>query len=148
MIYTLSNILEESVKSNPLGLSRILRASDKWSRYKLERSIIVRLSDGSLLHIPKGFETDISSVPRIFWAILAPDGDFALAAIIHDYLYVNKLFDRKFNDKEMLIWSKALYSTKRWSIHNIDNYTRYYFVRLFGWTVWNKPKNPYKTDTI
>lgn len=148
MIHTLENVLEESIKKNPLHLSRILRTDDRWSRYKLERSIMIRLSNGDMIIIPRGFKTDISSVPRLFWVMLAPDGDFALAAIIHDYLYINKLYDRKFNDKEMLLWSKALYSTKKWSIHNIDNYTRYYMVRLFGWTVWNKPKNLSKTYTI
>lgn len=140
MIYTLENILEKSMIDNPLKLSRVIRATDKWCRYRLEKELNIQLSNGDIITIPKGFETDISSVPRIFWAMLAPDGDFAIGAIIHDYLYVNKLYNRQFNDREMLKWSKALYSTNRISIHNIDNHTRYHVVRLFGWYVWNKPK--------
>jgi len=45
--------------------------------------------DGDLpkVIVPKGFVTDLASIPRIFWASLRPDGDYAYAAILHDYLY-------------------------------------------------------------
>ncbi len=36
---------------------------------------------------PKGFVTDMASIPRIFWSMLPPDGNYAYAAILHDYLY-------------------------------------------------------------
>jgi hypothetical protein len=36
---------------------------------------------------PKGFVTDLASIPPIFWSILRPDGEYAYAAVIHDYLY-------------------------------------------------------------
>lgn len=39
-----------------------------------------------LIVIPKGFVTDLASVPRIFWAIFPPFGKYARAAIIHDYM--------------------------------------------------------------
>src|SRR5256885_9984018 len=39
------------------------------------------------VEVPKGFVTDLASVPRIFWSYLRPDGNYAYAAIIHDYLY-------------------------------------------------------------
>lgn len=37
--------------------------------------------------VPPGFVTDFASIPRIFWSILPPDGDYTYPAIIHDYLY-------------------------------------------------------------
>jgi hypothetical protein len=37
--------------------------------------------------VPPGFVSDLASVPRLFWSALRPDGDYAYAAIIHDYLY-------------------------------------------------------------
>lgn len=38
--------------------------------------------------IPKGFETDLASVPRMLWPILAPDNSGVFApSILHDYLY-------------------------------------------------------------
>lgn len=36
--------------------------------------------------IHKGFDTDLASVPRIFWAIYPPFGRYQDAAILHDYL--------------------------------------------------------------
>ena len=37
--------------------------------------------------VPKGFVTDLASIPPIFYSFLRPDGEYAYAAIIHDYLY-------------------------------------------------------------
>lgn len=37
--------------------------------------------------VPKGFVTDFASIPRVFWSVLPPDGKYAYAAVIHDYLY-------------------------------------------------------------
>jgi hypothetical protein len=37
--------------------------------------------------VPKGFITDLASIPQVFWSLLRPDGEYAYAAIIHDYLY-------------------------------------------------------------
>lgn len=35
--------------------------------------------------IPDGFKTDLASVPRIFWALLPPDGTYERAAVLHDF---------------------------------------------------------------
>lgn len=152
MIYTLENIFEESLKDNPVKYSKILRAADKWKSYKLEKAISFKLSNGHFIEVPQGFEYDRSSVPRIFWAILPPDGDFDAAALIHDYLYQDsslviqnwfggkKRKAQKFADKEMLAWSQAVNGTRKISLMRIDNYTRYIGVRLFGWTQWNTKK--------
>ena len=41
----------------------------------------------SKVDVPKGFVTDFASIPRPFWSLFPPDGEYAYAAIIHDYLY-------------------------------------------------------------
>ena len=41
---------------------------------------------GSRVTVKKGFVTDLASVPRMCWAVIAP-WDVARAAIIHDLLY-------------------------------------------------------------
>jgi hypothetical protein len=41
----------------------------------------------SAFTVPKGFVTDLASIPRIFWSALRPDGNYAYSAILHDYLY-------------------------------------------------------------
>ena len=37
--------------------------------------------------MPTGFVTDFASIPPIFYSVLRPDGEYAYAAVIHDYLY-------------------------------------------------------------
>ena len=44
--------------------------------------------------VPKGFITDFASIPRVFWSLLRPDGEYAHAAVIHDYLYWNQARSR------------------------------------------------------
>lgn len=41
----------------------------------------------SAFTVPNGFVTDLASIPPIFWSVLRPDGEYAYAAILHDYLY-------------------------------------------------------------
>lgn len=91
---------------------------------------------GETFIIPKGFETDLSTVPKWLWGLLPPFGDFLLAAIIHDYLYVTKPCSKEAADKEMLIWSKVLNSDN--FINRIDNYLRYYGVKHLGFKVWKR----------
>lgn len=40
-----------------------------------------------IVSVPSGFETDFASIPRVFWAILPPTGDYGKAAVLHDWLY-------------------------------------------------------------
>jgi hypothetical protein len=42
---------------------------------------------GSRVDVPVGFVTDFASIPRPFWSLVRPDGDYAYAAVFHDYLY-------------------------------------------------------------
>lgn len=40
--------------------------------------------------MPAGFVTDLASVPRVVWSFYPPDGPWAKAAVIHDFLYATK----------------------------------------------------------
>jgi hypothetical protein len=55
------------------------------------------------VEVPKGFVTDLTSVPRPFWSLLRPDGEYTYAAIIHDYLYWTQSTDRAIADS--ILWS-------------------------------------------
>ena len=119
---------------------RLVIGSNTKPKYQLLNELSIILSNGYEITIPKGFIWDLSSVPRILWWALPPDGDFAIAYTIHDFLYDNKNnfnFTRKFCDNEMLLWARASSGTTHISWRNIDNNTRYYGVRLLGGLVWN-----------
>lgn len=49
----------------------------------------VYAGDSDVLTIPGGFETDLASVPRVFWALIPPQGAYEAAAVLHDYLCVD-----------------------------------------------------------
>lgn len=112
----------------------------------LEEDIPVHLSNGDVITVPKGFETDFSSTPEFTWSIMKPFGEFILAPIVHDWMYRNDYRvdelgwkkARKFADLEMLHISKETNSKNWWN--RLDNHVRYAFVRMFGWM-------NYKRDT-
>jgi len=107
----------------------------------------VKLLDGIRIAVKKGFKTDLASVPRAAWAIIAP-WDVARAAIIHDLLYKRirqyryKMGDgqdkwlvkaaKKVADKVFLCGMKdAEPKVSGWKI-----YSAYYAVALFGrWSI-------------
>lgn len=98
------------------------------------------LSDGNIIFIPKGFRFDGSSVPGILTPLMPKFGCFMMAALVHDFLYVTDYRrlelgfkkSKKFADDEMLLISKA------YNPNNLDNYTRYIGVRLFGGKVYKR----------
>lgn len=53
--------------------------------------------------VPKGFFTDGASVPRIFWAVFPPWGSYGQAAIVHDYLCVNKTLTKNGDNPNLSI---------------------------------------------
>lgn len=48
--------------------------------------------------VPKGFVTDLASIPRMFWSLLRPDGEYTYPAIIHDYLYWTQNISKEKSD--------------------------------------------------
>ena len=98
----------------------------------------------------KGMKTDLASVPRIVWNILAP-WDVARAAVIHDHLYATL---RNYYNKEVrnmhhgrkpeykLIWEKARALSDKVFLLGMDasepsisgwkKKSAYYSVRIFG----------------
>ncbi len=88
----------------------------------------------SVIVIPNGFETDLASIPRLFWNIAAPDDDFIIRpAMLHDFLYQNNCFYSRKNADD--IFYQALLD------NNVPSYKAlfmYYLVRLFGGSHFNK----------
>jgi hypothetical protein len=138
MIYTLANIKRELQENrNPIKIKRVY-GKNSINNYELLEEVAIQLSSGRYILIPKGYQWDLSSVPRFLWWLLPPDGDFQMAALIHDYCYEYKVLSRKEADKEMYKWSTVTSGTNAISLRNIDNKLRLWGVQLFGWIVYNK----------
>lgn len=119
--------------TNPLYIPLVYYPRSRKSKFfELYTDLEVTLSNGDVIVIPKGFQTDLSSVPRWLWSFLPSYGVDLIAYIIHDYLYHTQKYSREFSDREMYLWAKILRDD------NIDPWLRYKGVRLFGGLVWNK----------
>lgn len=149
MIYTLNNISQLQGPNTPSIVQRsrmhryvhtkvypwYLRWVFKGSYYMLLSPLSFRLSNGDTITIPAGFIWDLSSIPKLFWDWLSPDGNFEVSSLLHDYMMTHRSqlgYDLKFIDSEMLKWSDEM-NTGFWG--RIDNRLRYYLVRAFSWTV-------------
>ena len=67
-------------------LARVLSYKNKDINFESLEKIGVKVLS-SKISVPKGFVTDLASVPRVVWNVVAP-WDIARAAIIHDLLYL------------------------------------------------------------
>lgn len=91
---------------------------------------------GEQFEIPRGFVTDLTSVPRLFWTAFPPCGKYTSAAVLHDYLYwINSpKCDRKCADDILLLAMKEA---------GVDIFTRtsiYSAVRVGGQDSWDENK--------
>jgi hypothetical protein len=82
--------------------------------------------------VPKGFDTDFASVPRvpIFYALFG--GKAKKSAVLHDYLYVTKPFSREECDKAFLC------AMETEGLGWFTRHAMYRGVRLGGGAYWSK----------
>jgi hypothetical protein len=136
MLITRKNVVDYLEKG--LVKTSMVYPITKDAHYIVEEELTIKLSDESIIKIPKGFIFNGSSSPRFLWWLFPSYGDLFFGSIIHDYLYdikfksneINIKLAKKFADKEMLIWSNII--NKRNFGKKVDNYLRYYAVLLFG----------------
>lgn len=79
-----------------------------------------------VIQVPAGFVTDLASVPRMFWVILPPHGQYAKAAILHDYLYANAIGSKLYAD-EVFYEAMEVLGVARWR-----QVVMYWGARVFG----------------
>lgn len=87
--------------------------------------------DFQAVEVPVGFVTDLASIPRIFWSELRPDGDYAHAAVIHDYLYWTQTLPRDRADEIFRFEMQDL------RVQNRTIAAIYRAVRVFGGSAWD-----------
>jgi hypothetical protein len=75
--------------------------SRRWQRprFRLTADWIFTLDDGLPIIVPKGFETDMASIPRLLWSLpgFSPTGPLLCGSIVHDigyqYGYLLSVYD-------------------------------------------------------
>lgn len=117
--------------TKPLIVSKINNGS--WKTYR-RFTYYIDYVGGDSITVPKGFITDFASIPRMFWIILPPDGEYTQAAVLHDYLYFKQSRSRKEADQIFLDAMGVL------EVPNWKRYPMYHAVRMFGWIPWRNHK--------
>lgn len=95
--------------------------------FKLCQGIKVYV-DKQQFDIPSGFETDLASIPKFYWGIIAPHHSaLIMPSIFHDYLYRCKNnHNRKFADDVFFYFMRK----NRLSVYT--SFKIYAAVRIFG----------------
>jgi len=99
--------------------------------YRVPMEVIVRAGGPRRIVVRAGFQTDLASIPRAFWAILPPFGRYTAAAVLHDYLYQAHDGTRLHADMTFLAAMEEL-KVRRWK-----RAVMYQAVRLFGKPAWD-----------
>ena len=137
----------------PLGLVPYTKSNIDYFNSKKEKinsrtfilldDIKVTLSNGKIIIIPKGFTTDLMSIPSWLWSFLKPFDSALIADIIHDFLYVDKLnqiqlfnnniyWSMKFADSERNRWRIAISNELPKNNLKIKNYITNKVLNLFA----------------
>lgn len=98
-------------------------------KYRYEICADLRMSvNDTIIVIPKGFQTDFASIPKVLWSFVSPmDDQLMLPALLHDFLYRSEFYSRKESDC-------IFYDALRYQYVSIWKATlMYYTVRLAGW---------------
>jgi hypothetical protein len=56
-------------------------------KYCVPDAVLIRAAGPKFITVRADFETDLASVPRLFWPLVPPFGRYTAAAVLHDYLY-------------------------------------------------------------
>lgn len=100
--------------------------------------------DGKVIVVPEGFVTDFASIPRLFWIILTPDGQYTQAAVLHDYLYSVRGKVKNPGSDEIIVFSRKdcddifLEGMQVLGVPFWKRSVMHRAVRMFGWIPWNK----------
>jgi hypothetical protein len=82
--------------------------------------------------VPIGFVTDFASIPRAFYSLLRPDGEYTYPAVLHDYLYWTQQRSREESDNILRL------AMVDFQIATVTLQTIYRAVRVFGQSAWDE----------
>lgn len=102
-------------------------------KFRIHRNLVVKYKDETIT-VPKGYITDLSSVPRPLWVFYPPGYSYARKpAAVHDYIYTNlhMKYTKKFADQLYYDGVLAM-GMPKWKAR-----IAYLFVRLFGRGSWD-----------
>ena len=117
------NPYPDPIKLEDVGMSGDVRIFRTIERFRF------RSKKHGEIEVPAGTYTDGASIPRVFWSILSPFGEYFKAALPHDHLYTpaNKTLTRAQADDILREGMVVL------GVHPVKRFAIYRAVRMFGW---------------
>lgn len=82
------------------------------------------------VEVPTGFVTDFASIPDVLFSVLRADGEYAYAAVVHDYLYWTQERPREEADEIFRLAMQDL------QVGAVTITAIYQAVRTFGGSAW------------
>jgi len=125
---------DQLVSRKPVGVPNISPFAD-WDYYYL-LAPIEWVPEGDAagqfqsVEAPRGFVTDLASIPKVLWSVLPPTSRYTHAAIIHDFLYWTQTVSRSEADEILRIGMGEL-DVAGWKTFSI-----YKAVSMFGSKAW------------
>jgi hypothetical protein len=104
---------------------RKFKVAEDFTYYTLLRCDKCNESPNSVT-VPKGFITDMASIPRILWVFMPPHGTYGKAAVLHDYCYENAIHTKKWADS-VFYEAMSVLGVPRWKRRIM-----YAVVKFFG----------------
>jgi hypothetical protein len=104
------------------------------NEWVVDQPLIALRPSGEQITVPRGYITDLASIPRVFRAVFNVNGLLRAPAVLHDWLYSSQRYTRAQSDA---IFLEAMESR---GIGRAERYAVYAAVRSFGWVYWNKRK--------
>jgi hypothetical protein len=104
---------------------------DEWV---VDQPLIALRSNGDKLIVPRGYITDLASIPRPLRAVFDINGLMRAPAVLHDWLYSSQRYSRAECDAVFL---EALEAR---GVPKAERYAIYSGVRAFGWSHWSTRK--------
>ncbi len=90
--------------------------------------------NGELFEIPSNFDTDLASIPKIAWPIMAPaHSSLIKPAIVHDWFY-RKTCDFTRYQTDLIFYHMLINN----GVSHFRASIMYYAVRWFGWNYYNE----------
>ena len=87
-----------------------------------------------IITVPKGFETDLASVPFPATFFIPKDGSYNQAAVLHDWLYYSHIIHARTRKQcdNIFLEAMAVLKVPAWK-----RFIMHRAVRLAGWKPWN-----------
>lgn len=110
-----------------------LSVSKEWV---VERPLLYFSKAGDWYEVPKGFITDLASIPKPLRGLIEVNGRHRKAAVLHDYLYCTQKVTREEADALFLEAMGMI------GVDTVQRNAMWLGVRAFGWRYWNKRTSP------